>query len=71
VDLDRHALPPQFRPCTEHLDVAFLAVAPDGAQPRANDESDEVAWWPVDDLPDGIVSDLPARLARARTLLRP
>lgn len=35
-----------------HLDVRFLAVAPDGAVPLVSDESLDVRWWPVDDLPN-------------------
>jgi 8-oxo-dGTP pyrophosphatase MutT (NUDIX family) len=35
-----------------HLDVRFLAFAPDGAVPAVSEESLEVRWWPVDDLPD-------------------
>ncbi len=70
VDLDRHALPAQFGRCREHLDVAFAAIAPDGAQPAVSNESDDVAWWPLDALPDGIVEDLPSRLERAVPVLR-
>lgn len=65
VDLDRHALPSEFGRCTEHLDVAFAAVVPIGAEPKVSDESDDVAWWPLSRLPEGIVPDLPPRLLRA------
>ncbi|WP_226345139.1 NUDIX hydrolase [Agilicoccus flavus] len=51
VDLDRHALSGAFGRCTEHLDVRFLAVAPEGAEPVCSPESLDVRWWPVDDLP--------------------
>jgi 8-oxo-dGTP pyrophosphatase MutT (NUDIX family) len=34
-----------------HLDVRFLAVAPEGAVPVVSDESIDVRWWPVDALP--------------------
>jgi 8-oxo-dGTP pyrophosphatase MutT (NUDIX family) len=34
-----------------HLDVRFLAVAPEGARPVVSEESLDVRWWPVDDLP--------------------
>ncbi len=34
-----------------HLDVRFLAVAPPGAVPRVSEESIDVRWWPVGDLP--------------------
>ncbi|TCK20534.1 ADP-ribose pyrophosphatase YjhB (NUDIX family) [Pseudonocardia endophytica] len=37
---------------TRHLDVRFLVRAPAGAQPVISDESDDLAWWPVDALPD-------------------
>lgn len=35
-----------------HLDVQFVAVAPPGAEPQCSDESDEVRWFGVDDLPE-------------------
>lgn len=66
VDLHRHALSAAFGRCREHLDVGFVAVAVDGATPVTSDESDDVAWWPVDALPDGAVADLPGRLGAAR-----
>lgn len=70
VDLDRHALPAQFGRCSEHLDVAFVALAPRDAVPVVSCESDDVAWWPLDALPAGVVPDLPPRLARAAALVR-
>lgn len=70
VGLHRHALPAAFGRCREHLDVTYLATAPAGAVPAVSDESDDVAWWPVDDLPPGAVADLPERLARVRTVVR-
>ena len=35
-----------------HLDVRFLALARPGATPAVSEESIDVAWWPVDALPD-------------------
>jgi 8-oxo-dGTP pyrophosphatase MutT (NUDIX family) len=70
VDLDRHALPPQFGRCREHLDVAFVATAPRRCEPAVSDESHDVAWWPVDGLPAGVVPDLPPRLDRVVALVR-
>jgi coenzyme F420-0:L-glutamate ligase len=49
---------------TRHLDVKYLAVAPAAAEPVRSDESVDLAWFPVGRLPDGIVSDLPALVAR-------
>ncbi len=37
---------------TRHLDVRYLVRAPAGARPTISDESDDLAWWPVDALPD-------------------
>ncbi len=34
-----------------HLDVRFVALAPEGAMPTASAESLEVRWWPVNALP--------------------
>ncbi len=53
VLLDEHAVP--F--CApgagvHHLDVMFRAVAREGARPRVSEESLDVAWWPVDALPN-------------------
>jgi 8-oxo-dGTP pyrophosphatase MutT (NUDIX family) len=65
VDLDRHALSSAFGTCGEHLDVRYAAVVPAGAQPVTSDESHDVAWFPVDALPDGCV-DIADLLVRAR-----
>jgi 8-oxo-dGTP pyrophosphatase MutT (NUDIX family) len=70
VDLHRHALSGAFGRCREHLDVAFAAVAPDGARPVRSAESVDVAWWPVDALPPGVVPDLPDRLAAVVEVVR-
>lgn len=70
VDLDRHRLPAAFGRCTEHLDVAFAALAPRTAVPVPTVESLEVAWWPLERLPDGVVPDLPGRLRRVAALAR-
>jgi 8-oxo-dGTP pyrophosphatase MutT (NUDIX family) len=53
VRLDAHAVPFCW-PGEEvhHLDVMYAALARDGARHRASEESLDVAWWPVDALPD-------------------
>jgi 8-oxo-dGTP pyrophosphatase MutT (NUDIX family) len=35
-----------------HLDVQYVAVAPDGAVHTISDESLDLRWWPVDALPE-------------------
>jgi 8-oxo-dGTP pyrophosphatase MutT (NUDIX family) len=64
VDLDRHELSSAFGRCREHLDVRYAVVAPPGAEPVVSDESDDVAWFPAQELPPGAVDDL-GRLVRA------
>jgi 8-oxo-dGTP pyrophosphatase MutT (NUDIX family) len=62
LDLDRHALGSGFH-CSAHWDVGFAAVARADAAPVASTESDEVAWWPVDALPDNVPGHFAERLA--------
>jgi 8-oxo-dGTP pyrophosphatase MutT (NUDIX family) len=53
VQLSEHAVP-FCGPAGDvhHLDVRFVAVAADGADPSVSDESLDVRWWPLDALPD-------------------
>ncbi|MBZ5740675.1 NUDIX hydrolase [Nocardioides mangrovi] len=53
VQLSEHAVP-FCGPYGEvhHLDVRFVAVAPAGAAHAVSEESLDVRWWPVGDLPD-------------------
>ena len=69
VDLDRHALSTAFGTCGEHLDVRYAVVAPPGAEPAVSEESDDVAWFSVSDLPDTAVEDLTRLVQRARAVL--
>lgn len=50
---------------TRHLDVQFLVRASAGARERISDESDDLAWWPLDALPTD-VDTIPALVAAAR-----
>jgi 8-oxo-dGTP pyrophosphatase MutT (NUDIX family) len=53
VQLSEHAVP--FCGPTgdvHHLDVRFVAVAPEGAEHVVSDESLDVRWWPADALPE-------------------
>jgi 8-oxo-dGTP pyrophosphatase MutT (NUDIX family) len=68
VGLSAHAVPfCGSRGGVNHLDVCFVAVAPAGAVHTVSDESLDVAWWPLDALPnpDPELLEL-VRLARAR-----
>jgi len=68
VLLSLHEVPScgPIRP-SHHLDVQYVAVAPEGAQISISDESDDLAWFDVDDLPaqtDQSVRDLIAAATR-------
>jgi 8-oxo-dGTP pyrophosphatase MutT (NUDIX family) len=51
---------------TRHLDVRFLVRAPAGATERISDESDDLRWWPLDELPtdDDTLAELAAAAER-------
>ncbi|AXT84206.1 NUDIX hydrolase [Aeromicrobium sp. A1-2] len=71
VLLSRHEVPScgPVRP-SHHLDVQFVAVAPPDAQHVISDESDDLAWFGVDELPEGTDHSVRALIAAARTRLR-
>jgi 8-oxo-dGTP pyrophosphatase MutT (NUDIX family) len=51
VHLDAHEVPFCGGAGARHLDVRFLAVAPEGQRHVVSEESTELRWWPVDALP--------------------
>ena len=59
VHLDLHEVPFCGGRGAHHLDVRFLAVAAPGDRTVVSDESHDVRWWPVDELP----SDEPSLVA--------
>lgn len=52
VRLDVHPITCSLGLPTRHLDVQFVAYAPTDAVHRISAESDDLAWHPVDRLPD-------------------
>lgn len=62
LDLDRHGLGDGFARCAVHWDVGYAATASADASPLVSDESDDVAWWPVDALPTTIPPGFAVRL---------
>jgi 8-oxo-dGTP pyrophosphatase MutT (NUDIX family) len=71
VQLDRHEV--RFcgdRGMVRHLDVRFVARAPEGAEHAVSEESLDVRWWPVDGLPTD-ATDLPALVEHALARLQP
>lgn len=66
VDLHRHALGVSFGRCAAHLDVRFVGWAAPESEPTCSEESLEVRWWPVDDLPPETYAELGLLIERAR-----
>lgn len=65
VDLDRHDLHGGFS-CTAHWDVGFAATANPDVEIAVSEESDDVRWFPINELPVQVPADFCARLERAR-----
>ncbi|QKG25653.1 NUDIX hydrolase [Actinomadura verrucosospora] len=64
VQLDRHRV--RCHPDgTWHLDVQYVMIAPEGARHVVSDESDDLAWFPVDALPADADDALRRLVARA------
>ncbi|WP_435738514.1 NUDIX domain-containing protein [Cellulosimicrobium sp. PMB13] len=63
VDVHRHDLAAAFGSCRTHWDVGFVAFADPVVRTTVSDESEDVAWFAVDDLPVGTPPDFPERLA--------
>jgi 8-oxo-dGTP pyrophosphatase MutT (NUDIX family) len=51
---------------TRHLDLQFVAHAPAEAQIVLSDESLDLRWWPIDDLPPGTDAAVAQLVALAR-----
>ncbi|WP_406283039.1 NUDIX hydrolase [Embleya sp. NBC_00896] len=64
VHLDRHSTP-----CATHLDVQYVALAPDDATELISEESLDLQWFAFDALPTGTDDSVRALVARARALV--
>lgn len=65
MDLDRHDLNAGFA-CTAHWDVGFAAVIAPGAKISVSEESEDVRWFPVNELPTQVPAGFSARLDHVR-----
>ena len=71
VHVDRHRLiAAGFGRCREHLDLRFAGVVDDKAGYEVSEESLDVRWWPVDDLPGRSGAEIQPLADAARRLLR-
>lgn len=63
IDVDIHEIPARpGEPAHLHLDTRFLIIAPPGAEPVANHESNALAWMTPDDIAALQVDDSVQRL---------
>ncbi|MCW2801323.1 MAG: hydrolase [Aeromicrobium sp.] len=71
VLLSRHEVPfcGPVQPA-HHLDVQYVAVAPAGAQHVISEESDDLAWFGLDELPTQTDQEVRDLIAAATTRLR-
>ena len=65
MDLDRHDLHSGFS-CTAHWDVGYAAVVRSDASILVSDESEDVRWFPVTQLPVQVPEGFRARLEGVR-----
>jgi 8-oxo-dGTP pyrophosphatase MutT (NUDIX family) len=69
IHLDRHPVSCGGTPSV-HWDVQYLAVVADDAQPVISDESDDLRWFGLEALPDGVDGAVAAMVAVARRTTR-
>lgn len=65
IDIDVHEVDPPAEDAHLHLDVRFLVLAPAGAEPVGNHESQALRWVSPDDLADFGVDEGLLRMAAA------
>lgn len=52
VHLEVHPITCSLGVPTRHFDVRFAVYAPPGAQPKISDESDDLRWWAIAEVPN-------------------
>jgi 8-oxo-dGTP pyrophosphatase MutT (NUDIX family) len=52
---------------TRHLDLQFLAYAPQDAEAVISDESLDLRWWPIDEAPGGFDNGLAQLVAAVKS----
>ena len=65
MDLDRHDLHAGFS-CAAHWDVGFAAVVAPSVVTSVSDESEDVRWFPINELPAQVPAGFRARLDNVR-----
>lgn len=70
IDVNRHALANVFGACKVHWDLGYGFMASRQEDIVVSPESEDVAWWPVDQLPQQVPHDFPERLRLALAELK-
>lgn len=65
VDVNRHELHGRFS-CAAHWDIGYAAIARPDARITVSDESEDVRWFPLDELPTSAADGLRKRLESGR-----
>ncbi|MGK3950598.1 NUDIX hydrolase [Microbacterium sp. K2] len=68
-DLDHHQLSSAFGRCASHLDIGVAVVVDDDLVLVVSEESEDVRWWPIDELPEHVPDEFPGRVRRLRDRL--
>jgi 8-oxo-dGTP pyrophosphatase MutT (NUDIX family) len=58
VHLEVHPITCSLGVPTRHFDVRFVVYAPHNAQPKISDESDDLQWWPINDVPNALLKPM-------------
>ena len=67
VHLDIHPITCSLGRPTRHFDMRFRVIAPTGAVPAMSAESDDLRFFPIDALPDGVDGGVRAAVEAALT----
>lgn len=70
LHLSRHRAPCRPDVVDWHLDVQHLVVTPEASPTRVSEESADVRWWPVADLPEPMAPGAAEAITRAAEFLR-
>ena len=70
LHLSRHRAPCRPDLVDWHLDVQHLVLVPEATTPQVSEESLDVRWWPVEELPEAMAPGTDAAVARAAGLIR-
>ncbi len=68
-DLDHHALSSAFGRCASHLDVGIALTVDDQSALAVSEESEDVRWWSLSDLPRDVPPGFADRVSALRSRL--